>query len=137
MLQYDSYLTYQDYRELGGTLAEDAFSALERKAQRELDYITFDRIKHCTVVPNEVRELLVEMINRIDDFNTQKKKTDGDVITQYSNGVEQLTYKITTEAELKKEFYNLALRWLPDYLTCRGVNFDVKQYLQSNNNYTE
>ena len=135
MLQYDSYLTYQDYRELGGTLAEDAFSALERKAQRELDYITFNRIKHCTIVPNEVRELLVEMIKRVDAFETQKQ--GGDLITQYSNSVEQLTYKITTEEDLKKEFYQLALQWLPDYLTCRGVNFDVKKYLQSDNNYTE
>lgn len=129
MLEYNSYLTYQDYRELGGILDEDAFAKFERKAQRQLDYITFNRIKYCTTIPDEVKEVLTEMISRLDAYNTQKQ--NGDLVTQYSNSVEQLTYKITTEDDLKKEFVNLAIQWLPDYLTCRCVNFDIQKYLDS------
>lgn len=132
MLQYESYLTYEDYKELGGDLPLDTFTRLERKAQRWLDTFTFNRIKHLTIVPDEVREVLVEFISRMDTINNQRE--NGDLVVQYSNGVEQLTYKVLTEEETKKELYRLAVDWLPDFLTFRGVNFDVEEYLQSNNN---
>jgi hypothetical protein len=135
MEQFESYLTYEDYQELGGTLPLDAFTRYERKAQRWLDYVTFNRVKHLTVVPNEVREVLAEFIGRLDD-NEQRKKS-GDILKQYSNGVEQLTFVALTESDMKKELYKLAQEWLPDYLTYRGVNFDVREYLQRNRNDSE
>jgi len=132
MEAYTSYLTYDDYKELGGELPLDAFNKLERKAQRWLDSFTFNRIQKLTTIPNEVRELLTEYIHKLDTISNQRE--NGDLVTQYSNGVEQLTYKVLTEEETKKELYDLAVDWLPNYLTYRGVNFDVEEYLQSNNN---
>lgn len=135
MDSYKSYLTYEDYKELGGTLPLDAFSKLERKAQRWLDSFTFNRIKCLTHIPDEVREVLAEFINRLDTISNQRE--NGDLVTQYSNGVEQLTYKVMTEEETKNELYSLAIDWLPTYLTYRGVNFDVEKYLQSDSNNPE
>lgn len=135
MEQYTSYLTYDDYKELGGTLPQDAFARYERKAQRWLDHITYDRIKYMKVIPNEVRELLVEFISRMVAYEGQKK--DGDTIKAYSNGVESFTYELKTEKQTQAEFRDLALTWLPDYLTNRLVKFDVREYLQSIGNYTE
>lgn len=132
MQSYKSYLTYEDYKELGGTLELDAFTKLERKAQRWLDAFTFNRIKYLTIIPDEVREVLTEFINKLDTIGKQRE--NGDLVTQYSNGVEQLTYKVLTEEETKQDLYQLAIDWLPNYLTYRGVNFDVQEYLQSNNN---
>ena len=128
MLEYTSYLTYEDYKELGGELSQDAFLKYERKAQRWLDHFTYDRIKLLDVIPNEVREVLCEFIVTMQNFDTQKN--EGDTITQYSNGVESFTYVRKTEDEMKKELRNLAQSWLPDYLTNRLVNFDVREYLQ-------
>ena len=65
------------------------------------------------------------------------QRENGDLVVQYSNGVEQLTYKVLTEEEMKGELYRLAIDWLPNYLTYRGVNFDVQEYLQSNSNSAE
>lgn len=130
MLEYTSYLTYEDYKELGGELSQDAFLKYERKAQRWLDHFTYDRIKLLDVIPNEVREVLCEFIVTMQNFDTQKN--EGDTITQYSNGVESFTYVRKTEDEMKKELRNLAQSWLPDYLTNRLVNFDVREYLQRN-----
>lgn len=135
MDSFTSYLTYEEYQELGGTLSYDAFNKLERKAQRWLDYFTFNRIKQLQKlqqIPREVKEVLVEYVNYLDTVANQREK--GDLVTQYSNGVEQLTYKIVTEDELRSELNQIALQWLPDYLTYRGVNFDVSKYIQSNNN---
>lgn len=135
MLPFESYLTYEDYKELGGTLPLDAFTKYERKAQRWLDYVTFNRIKHLTVIPNEVREVLTEFVNRLDTYENQRQ--NGDLVKQYSNGVEQLTYVVKTEEDSKKELYQLARDWLPDYLTYRGLNFDVGEYLQGNSNNSQ
>ena len=135
MLEYTSYLTYDDYKELGGTLPEKEFSLVERKAQRWLDYFTFDRCKELKVIPNEVREVLVEFINRLTAYEDQKEA--GETITQYSNGVEQLSFQVKTETETKKELQAIAVEWLPDYLTNRLVNFDVRAYLQRDDNNTE
>jgi len=125
---FNSYLTYQDYRELGGQLDENTFKHLERKAQRYLDSITFDRIKSLTTIPDEVREVLTEFINRMDIYNNQRQ--NGDIVTQYSNGVEQFSYKTQDESGFKKELAQLAVDWLPAYLTNRLVCFDVERYLQ-------
>lgn len=134
MNNYVSYLTYEDYKELGGELSLDAFTKLERKAQRWLDTFTFNRIPHLTTIPDEVREVLTEFINRLDTMDNQRE--NGDLVTQYSNGVEQLSYKVLTEDEVKSDLYKLAIDWLPNYLTFRGVNFDVEEYLQSNNHHS-
>lgn len=125
---FNSYLTYQDYKELGGTLDESTFKHLERKAQRYLDTITFDRIKKLTTIPDEVREVLTEFIGRMDTYNNQRQS--GDLVTQYSNGVEQFSYKTQDEDSFKGELAQLAIDWLPVYLTNRLVSFDVERYLQ-------
>jgi len=135
MLEYTSYLTYDDYKELGGTLSENDFRLAERKAQRWLDYFTFDRCKELKVIPNEVREVLVEFIRRLTAYEEQKEA--GETVVQYSNSVEQMTFQVKTEAETKKELSAIALEWLPDYLTNRLVKFDVRAYLQRDDNNPE
>ena len=135
MLEYTSYLTYDDYKELGGTLPEKEFNQYERKAQRWLDYFTFDRCKQLDVIPNEVREVLAEFISRLLAFDQQKEA--GETIKEYSNSVEQITFTVKTEKDVKSELNAIANQWLPDYLTNRLVNFDVRAYLQRDNNHTQ
>lgn len=131
-MAFHSYITYEEYKELGGKVSEDAFTVLVRKSQRLLDYITFDRIKYLTTIPDEVKEVLTEFIDRTQTFNAQTE--NGDTVSSYSNGVETLTYRILTEDEQRNELCSLAYQWLPDYLLARSVNFNVTEYLQSENN---
>lgn len=134
-MAFHSYITYEEYQELGGKVSEDAFTVLLRKSQRLLDYITFDRIKYLTTIPDEVKEVLTEFIDRTQTFNAQTE--NGDTVSSYSNGVETLTYRLLTEDEQRNELCSLAYQWLPDYLLARSVNFNVTEYLQSENNGTE
>jgi hypothetical protein len=134
-MAFHSYITYEEYQELGGKVSEDAFTVLVRKSQRLLDYITFDRIKYLTTIPDEVKEVLTEFIDRTQTFNAQTE--NGDTVSSYSNGVETLTYRLLTEDEQRNELCSLAYQWLPDYLLARSVNFNVTEYLQSENNGTE
>ena len=126
------YITYSEYVELGGTLSQDVFNKLIRRAQRFLDAYTYERIPLLDEVPDVVKEVLVEFIDKLNDFENQK--AEGAVISQYSNGVESMTLKRTTEDDLKKSLSSLATSILPNYLVTGGVNFDVRKYLQSENN---
>ena len=131
-MSFTAYITYQEYVGLGGTVTEDAFPNLEKKAQYLLDYFTFNRIKYLTVIPDEVKDVLTQFIDSMNSFN--KQSNSGDTLTQYSNGVESMSFKVKTEAEINSDMLKIAEKWLPDYLLARGVNFDVEQYLQSNSN---
>ena len=131
-MAFNSYITYNEYVELGGTLSQDVFNKLIRRAQRFLDAYTYERIPLLDEVPDVVKEVLVEFIDKLNDFENQK--AEGAVISQYSNGVESMTLKRTTEDDLKKSLSSLATSILPNYLVTGGVNFDVRKYLQSENN---
>ena len=131
-MAFNSYITYNEYVELGGTLSQDVFNRFIRKAQRILDVNTYERIPLLDEVPDVVKEVLVEYIGKLNDFESQK--TEGTVISQYSNGVESMTFKRTTENDLRKSLASLANNMLPTYLITGSVNFDVREYLQSNGN---
>lgn len=131
-MEFNIYITYDEYVEYGGKLPEDTFTQLERKAQRWLDFFTFNRIPQLTTIPDVVKECLVEFITRLNILDAQRQS--GDVISSYSNGVETIQYQLKTDAEIKQELYGIAMDWLPDYLVCRSVNFDVSKYLQSDSN---
>ena len=131
-MEFNSYITYDEYVEYGGKLPEDTFTQLERKAQRWLDFFTFNRIPQLTTIPVVVKECLVEFITSLNILDAQRQS--GDVISSYSNGVETIQYQLKTDAEIKQELYGIAMDWLPDYLVCRSVNFDVSKYLQSDSN---
>ena len=131
-MAFNSYITYNEYVELGGTLSQDVFNRFIRKAQRILDVNTYERIPLLDEVPDVVKEVLVEYIGKLNDFESQK--TEGAVISQYSNGVESLTFQRTTENDLRKSLASLATNMLPTYLITGSVNFDVREYLQSKGN---
>lgn len=130
------YLSYEEYVDNGGTVSEDAFLFLERKASHYVDYYTFNRLKLFPPkkIPIEVKDVMLEYIERLNNYEKASSSADGDVISQYSNGVEQITYRRGSASEMTKSFREIALQWLPDYLVCRSVIFDVRQYLQPEDN---
>lgn len=137
-MAYVPYLTYEKYLEVGGKNTDYAisnFSTLERKTHRFVDYITYNRIPKLPEIPEEVFELQAQLIDNEVEFSLQAEGND--LIDSYSNGVEKLTYKRKTRREIEKESRGLAYQYLPDYLLARSVNFDVEEYLQSNNNDSE
>lgn len=131
-MTFESYITYEEYISLGGAVSEDAFPLIERKAQRTLDYFTFNRIPLLETVPDEVKEVLTEFINKM--YAVDINNICASNITTYSNGVESITYNSDFEQSFNKELYDIAVKWLPNYLTARSVAFDVRKYLQSKNN---
>ena len=103
-----AYLTFSEYTELGGTIADESvFTNLERKAERKLDYFTQDRLKTATVIVGEVKELLVEFVDRI-----QNSPLNGNV-TSYSNGIESFGFEKNQIQAFENELHDLAVEYLP------------------------
>ena len=57
------YLTYNEYRLLGGTLEQTPFNILEFEARKEIDKRTFGRLKGLAKQLQETKMCTLELIN--------------------------------------------------------------------------
>ena len=102
-----AYLTFQEYQNLGGTVSTTDFNIYEPKARRKLDYFTQNRLQTATTIISEVKELMTEFINRM-----QNSPLNGN-ITSYSNGIESFGFKENQTDAFNTELYQLAIEYLP------------------------
>ena len=67
------YLTYAEYKALGGTLEENpSFNLLEYEARKIIDLNTFNRLKEVQAIPEEVKLCEFNLINSLESYsNTQ------------------------------------------------------------------
>ena len=62
------YLSYEEYKDLGGTLDLLPFNLLEFEARRKINLRTFNRLVGITEIPQEVKLCEYKMINSISDY---------------------------------------------------------------------
>lgn len=110
------YLTFEEYQALGGKVDTATFTTLKRKAYHLLDYWTQDRLKSATIIIDDVKELLVEMIDKINSWGT------GERVTSFSNGKVSMSFDTTKTQE--QELYALALIYLPVSLISGVVDYE-------------
>ena len=69
------YLTYEEYRDLGGTLDLTPFNLLEFQARRKIDIRTFNRLINLEKkdIPKEVKICEFEIINDLDNYTNLSK----------------------------------------------------------------
>lgn len=88
------YLTYDEYRLLGGTLDIMPFNLLEFNARKKIDEKTMNRLIGVETIPQEVKVCVYELINVLESYESDKTRnkaissenTDGYSIT-YNNDV--------------------------------------------------
>ena len=59
------YLTYEEYRGLGGTLDLTPFNVLEFEARRRIDELTYNRLVGGENIPDEVKMCEFAIINKV------------------------------------------------------------------------
>lgn len=62
------YLTYEEYRLLGGTLDLMPFNILEYEVRRKIDIRTQNRLKNLDIIPQEVKMCEYRMISSVDSY---------------------------------------------------------------------
>lgn len=84
------YLTYEEYRALGGTLDLTPFNLLEFEARRKIDIRTYNRIKELDSeeIPQEVKLCEYELINSINNYagTTSDVTNNGNVASENIDG---------------------------------------------------
>lgn len=81
------YLTYQEYKALGGTLDEMPFNLLEFDARKRIDKRTFERLVDKGQEYQEVKLCVYNMItilNSYSSYDTQNKAISSESIDGYS-----------------------------------------------------
>lgn len=67
------YLTYTEYKDLGGTLAEPAFNSLIFDAIVKIDYYTFNRLKNDTIISEKVKRCIIKLLSLLNTYNEYEK----------------------------------------------------------------
>ena len=68
------YLTYEEYKGLGGTLSEMPFNILEFEARKRIDNRTQNRINNMKDKPQEVKLCVNAMINTLEQYVIDSSK---------------------------------------------------------------
>lgn len=68
------YLTYEEYKGLGGTLSEMPFNLLEFETRKRIDNRTQNRIKNMSSKPEEVKLCVNAMINTLEQYIVDNSK---------------------------------------------------------------
>ena len=101
----NQYLTYEDYKSLGGTLGEMPFNILELKARQIINERTQNRLKDVEKIPQEVKICVYDLIQIINKYNNSNNSTSSNISSENIDGY-SVTYKSGKELteEQKKQY---------------------------------
>lgn len=98
----NQYLSYEEYKSLGGTLGEMPFNILELKARQIINERTQNRLKNVEDIPVEVKVCVYHLVNIASSY--QNKVSDVSVASESTDGY-SISYKSGTDLteEQKKQ----------------------------------
>ena len=101
----NQYLSYEEYKSLGGTLGEMPFNILELKARQIINERTQNRLKDVEKIPQEVKICVYDLINTMNKYNLSNNSTSSNISSENTDGY-SVTYKSGTELteEQKKQY---------------------------------
>ena len=135
-MEYEGqYLTYEEYRGLGGTLDQTPFNILEFEARRRIDFRTQNRLKDSKEVPQEVKMCEYQIIENISSYNISKNvvETNGNISSVSTDGYSEsyvTPIQMKDMFKSKEEELNGIIR---TYLT--GVIVDDKHIMFDGRDY--
>lgn len=103
-MEFDNqYLTYEEYKSLGGTLGKMPFNILELKARQIINERTQNRLKDVEDIPVEVKVCVYHLVNIASSY--QSKVSDVSVASESTDGY-SISYKSGTDLteEQKKQY---------------------------------
>ena len=92
----NQYLSYEEYKSLGGTLGEMPFNILELKARQVINERTQNRLKDVEQIPQEVKICVYDLINTMNKYNLSDNSTSSNISSENTDGY-SVTYKSGTE----------------------------------------
>lgn len=93
----EQYLTYNEYKALGGSLDMTPFNLLEFEARRIIDSRTLQRLKGIEQVPQEVKMCMFSLVNTINSYTNQSQTSKN--ISSESVGSYSVSYITGTQIQ--------------------------------------
>ena len=125
------YLTYNEYKALGGNLDITPFNLLEYEARRIIDSRTLQRLKGIEIIPQEVKMCMFSLINTINSYSNQGQTSKN--ISSESVGSYSVSYITGTQIQETINSKNAELTDIVlTYLTGVIVNGEHLVYLGVN-----
>lgn len=125
------YLTYDEYKALGGSLDQTPFNLLEYEARRIIDNRTLQRLKGINQIPQEVKMCMFSLINTINSYANQSQTSKN--ISSESVGSYSVSYITGTQIQETINSKNAELTDIVlTYLTGVIVNGEHLVYLGVN-----
>ena len=84
----EQYLTYEEYRSLGGTLDLTPFNLLEFEARKKIDLRTHDRLKKINSknIPQEIKLCAFHLIEKTKDYEETTSNINGNIESENTDG---------------------------------------------------
>ena len=82
----EQYLTYDEYKALGGTIDQTPFNLLEFEARRKIDERTQGRLKNVVEIPQEVKMCMFSLINSISSYSSCVSSNNKNVASESIDG---------------------------------------------------
>lgn len=102
----NQYLSYEEYKSLGGTLGKMPFNILELKARQIINERTQNRLKNVEDIPQKVKICVYDLINTMNKYNLSNNSTSSNISSENTDGY-SVTYKSGTEiTDEQKNQYN-------------------------------
>lgn len=102
----NQYLTYNEYKELGGNLSEMPFKLLEYRAEKKVDEQTSNRFRKISEYPQELKLCINELMTEIKKYNDSGNKSS-ETVGNYS-----VSYDKPVTAEKNKTLNNIIKSYL-------------------------
>lgn len=109
------YLTYDEYRRMGGELAETDFSNMEEEAEMEINFYTDRRLVLDTAIPGEVKNLVFNLIDLISQKADYESADSGTVASVSNDGV-SVSYAKQTAKEFLDSYDDSVKKMIVKYL---------------------
>ena len=82
-MAHAQYLTFVEYTTHGGTLPQTAFTPLEFKARKRIDYLTDSRVQSMLAVPEAVKMCVMSLIG-MDNAVGAEAQAENPVVTSFN-----------------------------------------------------
>ncbi len=109
------YIDYNYYSQNGGVVDNTAFNILVRTAQRKLDAYTFNRLQGLAEQTEQVKQLMVDLINLLSTMDSKEIKS-------FNNDGVSITY---ADRDTENDLKSLIVEVLPIELVSAVANYEI------------
>lgn len=124
-MEFDNqYLTFEEYKDLGGTLNETPFNVLEMEAQLNVDNYTFGRLKNLEEQKPEVKLCINSLMTKLQGY-AKSNNRDTTISSENTDGYSVTYAGITSELTKaqKKEVKNIIETFLGECKLDNGTPY--------------